>query len=167
MQRSIALSLLLCLFATACTTSDPAPTRSPTPSGGKRDEGGGVVAPGCRFAELHRGEALVGWETELIGPVHADDLVDPEAEQLVRGVSLATSADALASLDEALAAVDAGEIMLARLRYATDGGDDPRHYIAFQFLVEDVMQFVYFRTGELEPVAQVVDDTFVSCDEPL
>ena len=61
-----------------------------TPSALRESTGGKVDSPRqapfvCRFAELHRGEELVGWESELLGPIDGSELTPGEAAQAARG----------------------------------------------------------------------------------
>lgn len=140
------------------------PTKHPTlheSTGGKVDSP--TQAPFvCRFAELHRGEELVGWESELLGPIDGSELTPSEVAQALEVVREATGSSP-ASVDEALDAVDARELMVVRLRYVSTD----RRYVAFWFLVDDVMQFVYFRQDEAQPIARVVNDQIVACDEGI
>lgn len=138
-----------------------------TPSSLHRPTSGKVDNPTqapfvCRFAELHRGEELVGWETELFGPIDGSELTPGEAVQARAAVHEATGGTPT-SLDEALEAVDARELMVVRLRYVSTD----RRYVAFQFLLDDVMQFVYFRQDEPQAAARVVEDRIVACDEGI
>lgn len=137
------------------------PAARDQPTGGKVDSP--TQAPFvCRFAELHRGEELVGWETELLGPIDGSELTPSEATQALDAVGEATGSTP-ASIDEALDAVDAREVMIVRLRYVST----ERRYVAFQFLLDDVMQFVYFRQDDLRAAARVIADRIVDCDEGI